>query len=61
MGQIFCIVVWLYWFSMRLGFVIVYNIGEIEGIVGYGIGLTCFLGWSLVCYRVLGLYYYLGI
>jgi hypothetical protein len=28
---------------MRLEFVVVYNIGEIGGIVGYGIGLAYFL------------------
>jgi hypothetical protein len=28
---------------MRLGFVVVYNIGGIGGIVGYEIGLACFL------------------
>ena len=43
MGQIFCIVVWLDWFSMRLGFVVVYNIGKLVGIVDYGIGLAYFL------------------
>jgi hypothetical protein len=28
---------------MRQGFIVVYNIGEIVGIVGYGIGLAYFL------------------
>jgi hypothetical protein len=28
---------------MRMGFVVVYNIGEILGIVGHEIGLACFL------------------
>jgi hypothetical protein len=28
---------------MRVGFVVVYNIGGIRGIVNYGIGLACFL------------------
>jgi hypothetical protein len=30
-------------FSMRLEFVVVYNIDEIGGIIGYGIGLAYFL------------------
>jgi hypothetical protein len=46
---------------MRLGFVVVYSIGEIEGIVGYGIGLAYFLVLNLVCCLDLGLCYCLGI
>jgi hypothetical protein len=42
-GSDFCIVIWLDWFSMKLGFVVVYNIGGIGGIVGYGIVLAYFL------------------
>jgi hypothetical protein len=61
MDQIFCTIVWLDWFSMRLGFVVVYSIGEIEGIVGYGIGLAYFLVLNLVCCLDLGLCYCLGI
>jgi hypothetical protein len=46
---------------MRMGFIVVCNIGEIRDIVGYEIELACFLVWSLVCYLVLGLYHCLGI
>jgi hypothetical protein len=31
---------------MRMGFVVVYNIDEIVGIVGCGIGKAYFLVWS---------------
>jgi hypothetical protein len=31
---------------MRMGFVVVYSIGGIKGIIGYGIVLACFLVWS---------------
>jgi hypothetical protein len=43
MDQIFCKVIWLDWFSMRLGSVVVCNIGGIVDIISYGIGLAYFL------------------
>jgi hypothetical protein len=46
MGPIFYKGVWLGWFSMRMGFVVVYSIGGIKDIVSCGIGLACFLVWS---------------
>jgi hypothetical protein len=46
---------------MRLGFVVVYNTVEIGGRVGHGIGLACFLVWSLGCCQVMVLCYSLGI
>jgi hypothetical protein len=61
MGLIFYIEEWLGLFSMRLGFIVVYNIVGIGEIIGHGIGLACFLVWNLECYPVLGLCYYLGI
>jgi hypothetical protein len=46
MDPIFYKVVWLGWFSMRVGFIVVYSIGGIDGIISYGIVLACFLVWS---------------
>jgi hypothetical protein len=46
---------------MNLVFVVVYSIVGIEEIVGRGIGLACFLIWSLGCCLVLGLCCCLGI
>jgi hypothetical protein len=61
MGQIFCIIRWLGWFSMRLEFVVVYNIGGIGDIVGCGIVWAYFLRWNLVCCLDMELYYCLSI
>jgi hypothetical protein len=46
---------------MWLEFVVACNIVEIVEIIGHGIGLACFLIWSLVCCMVLRLCYYPGI
>jgi hypothetical protein len=42
LGLIFCIGEWLGLFSMRLGFVVAYNIVGIRGIIGRGIGVAFF-------------------
>jgi hypothetical protein len=47
MGPIFYKGVWLGWFSMRMGFVVVYSIGGIRGIVSYGIGFGMFFSMEL--------------
>jgi hypothetical protein len=61
LNPIFCIIVWLGWFSMTLGFVVVCNIIGIEGRVGHGIVLAYFLVWSWGYCLALGLCCYLDI
>ena len=46
---------------MWLGFVVVYKVVEIEGIVDHGSILAYFLVWNWGCCPVSRLYYFLGI